>query len=111
MIDLTTAVTAILLVFYLYLLVRWQHVKRPWLYLCGAAGIALALFGRFFGAGTVMRIFNTLGVLIAFAGAVGASYGAELPVYDAMLSPKKAEDAAPQVIGPAPQQGGAAPKA
>jgi len=81
MIDLTTAVTAILLVFYLYLLARWQHVKRPWMYLVGAVGIALAVFARFFGAGTAMRILNTLGALIAFKAAVGACYGGKLRAF------------------------------
>jgi len=104
MIDLTTAVTAILLVFYLYLLARWQHVKRPWMYLVGAVGIALAVFARFFGAGTAMRILNTLGALIAFKAAVGACYGGKLPVWDTILAPKKTEE-------PAPQQGGTTPPA
>lgn len=38
----------VLLVFALYLLARWQYVKRPLFYLLGVGGIALAFFGGFF---------------------------------------------------------------
>lgn len=103
MFDVTTTVTAILLVFYLYLLARWQYVKRPWMYLLGAAGIALAILGGFFGAGTATRIVDTLGALIAFTGVVGACYGGKLPVWDAIVALKKTAEASPQATGPAPQ--------
>ena len=79
-------VGSILLVFYLYLLVRGEHVKRPMLFLIGCAGLLLALLGEFFGLGSsrdmqnVARVFTILGSLVAFIGAIGACYGGELPI-------------------------------
>ncbi|HUS47989.1 MAG TPA: hypothetical protein VNA25_28730 [Phycisphaerae bacterium] len=74
----------VLLVFYLYLLARWQHVKRPVCYLAGALGLLIAMISGFFGMGEtaaiLTRVFTTIGCMLAFVGAVGACYGAELPV-------------------------------
>jgi hypothetical protein len=76
----------ILLIFYLYLLVRWQHVKRPLMVLVGAAGLLFAMVGRFFLIGhanwgtVVMQVFDCIALVIAFVGAVGACYGAKLPM-------------------------------
>ena len=75
--------TVILLVFYLYLLVRWQYVKRPLLFLLGSAGVLFALVGGFFNfeaTVSVLKIFHTIGSIVAFAAGVGACYGAALPV-------------------------------
>lgn len=73
----------ILLVFHLYLLARWQYVKRPFFFLIGAVGLLFAYVGSFFGlAGATMKvmiIFQIIGTLVAFVGAVAACYGAKLP--------------------------------
>ena len=80
------SVGTILLVFYLYLLVRGEHVKRPMLFLIGAAGLLFELLGEFFGLGSsrdlqnVARIFAIIGSLVAFVCAVGACYCGELPI-------------------------------
>ncbi len=74
----------ILLVFYLYLLARWERVKRPLCFLFGAAGLLFWLLGQFFGLGgatlKVAEIFRIIGVLVAFVGVVGACFGGDLPV-------------------------------
>ena len=81
---MSSAPAMILLVFYVYLLARWQHVKRPSLYLIGVLGLLFGMLGGFFGMGqtgaTLARIFGTIGCMVAFAAAVGACFGAELPV-------------------------------
>ncbi len=74
---------AILLVFYLYLLVRFQHVKRPGLFLIGVAGLALAFVSNFFlvhhSVAVVAHVLFSVSALVAFVGAVGACFGGELP--------------------------------
>ncbi len=79
-----TSPGVILMIFYVYLLARWQHVKRPLFYLLGAAGLVFGMLGGFFGhsetGAAVARIFGTIGVIVAFVSAVGACYGSELPV-------------------------------
>jgi len=86
MIDSTLA--AILLVFYLFCLARWNVVKRPAPYLIGALGLVLVLVGRFFAVGgnpsagvvVVTRILDVVGLLVAFCMAVVSCYGAPLPL-------------------------------
>ena len=79
-------ILAILVVFYLYLLVRPQYVKRSICLLMGAAGILLAIVGEFFllgdsaGVRTVCGIFTTIGNLVAFLGGVCTCFGGKLPV-------------------------------
>ena len=74
---------AVLLVFYLYLLVRFQNVKRPGLFLIGVAGLALVFVANFFlvhhSVAVVALILTALGALVAFVGAVGACFGGQLP--------------------------------
>ena len=76
----------VLLVFYLYLLVRWERVNRPMCFLVGTAGLLLILACAFFGLGSgkvvtaLGGVFSTIGLLVAFVGAVGACFGGELPV-------------------------------
>jgi len=74
----------LLLIFYLFLLARWQFVKRPLLYLLGAAGMVFGLIAGFFGSGenaaVVARIFVAISNIVAFVAAVGACFGGELPV-------------------------------
>ncbi|MCK4601219.1 MAG: hypothetical protein KAU28_02055 [Phycisphaerae bacterium] len=84
----------ILLVFYLYLLARWQYVRRPWLYLLGSAGLVFALIGSIFVVGSkggypvVTNIFQVIGAVIALKGAIGACCGAKLPICDSIIPPK-----------------------
>jgi hypothetical protein len=73
--------TFVLMVFYLYLLARWQHVRIPMLYLIGAAGLVLGMIGGFIPSATVKEILNTIGCIVAFVGVVGACFGAKLPVH------------------------------
>ena len=81
--DFAFSSLVILLVFYLYLLARWQYVKRPFFFLIGAAGILFAMCGAFFTLGratlVVSQIFQIIGTLVAFVGAVAACFGAKLP--------------------------------
>ena len=72
----------IMMVFYLYLLARWQHVRRPFLYLLGSAGLLVGMMGSFFSRflPAFAQIVGTIGVMVSFAAAVGACYGAELPI-------------------------------
>jgi hypothetical protein len=70
----------VLLVFYLYLLVRWQYVRLPMFYLIGVAGFVFAMIGGFIPNATVVSIFSTIGMIVAFVGAVGACFGAKLPL-------------------------------
>ena len=77
------------LVFYLYLLVRWQHVRRKLCYLVGAAsllasllvvGILTSVDGRGAGiaAGVIISILN----VVTFGSAIAACYGGALPLVD-----------------------------
>jgi len=84
--TVTLTATAILLVFYLYALAKWDVVKRPLFLLIGGGGLLMAILAGFFGAwagmkwaNILMAILNTIGTIIAFAGAFIAVYGAKLP--------------------------------
>ena len=81
-----TTVMLVLLVFYLYLFVRWQYVKRQLVLLLGVGGLAFALVGEFFTLGNatmiVWQIFTIIGNFIAFVCAAGATFGAKLPGVD-----------------------------
>jgi hypothetical protein len=78
-------VLLILLVFFLYLLVRPERVKRPVFLIIGCAAVALGLLARFFAighanwGGIVLQVFDCLVTLLAFAAAVIACYGGQLP--------------------------------
>ena len=80
----TNVSEVILLVFYVYLLARWQYVRRPMFYLLGVAGLLFGMLGGFFGTSetgaALARIFGTVGTMVAFAAVVGACFGAQLPV-------------------------------
>jgi hypothetical protein len=80
----TSLILVVLVVFYLYLLVRWQCVKREMFVLLGLAGLLLGLIGQFFtlGASTmvVSEILMIIGGIVAFVAAVGACYGGKLPI-------------------------------
>ncbi len=79
-------ILAILVVFYLYLLVRPQYIKRPFCMLIGAAGLLLAIVGEFFTLGrateVVCEIFTIIGNLLAFVGAIATCFGGKLPGVD-----------------------------
>ena len=83
---------AILLVFNLYLLVHWQHVRRPIFFVIAAAAVLFAMSATFFAIGRaddkeggvaavhiVARVFAALGAMIAFAADVIACLPMKLP--------------------------------
>lgn len=76
---------AVLMGFYLLLLLRWEKVKRPLAYLFGCAGLVVVLLGNFFLVGSthtgdsIAMVFYCLGILAAAVGAFGACYPGELP--------------------------------
>jgi len=89
MADLSFTAAGILLVFYLYLLVKPAAVKRNPMFLIGACGLVLVLIGSFFGpwaaqgrnwARVLLGIFTVVGTLAAFGGAFLACYGGRLPI-------------------------------
>jgi hypothetical protein len=84
-------VSSILLIFYLVMMFYWSKVKRPWLYLIGAAGLLLTFIAPFFLVGSpgsksalwvVVRVVVAAGNLVAFLGAFGACFGSSLPGVD-----------------------------
>lgn len=84
----------LLLVFYLFLLMKWSLVKRPMLYLVGVLGIALYFAGQFLAAGdgyTACGIFQTIGTLVAFLCVVGACFGGDLPMQLGKMGEQKQE--------------------
>ena len=74
----------ILFVFYLYALARWQIVKRPPLFFLGVLGLLFAFVGLFFTLGDstmkVAKIFDIIGLLVGFAGAVLSCAGSLVSV-------------------------------
>jgi len=80
--------SAILLVFYLVLLVKWSWVKRPMFFCTGALGLLLMILGDYFVVGgavryeglqIVNRVFDTVGLTVAFVSALLACYPPKLP--------------------------------
>ena len=80
--------TVVLLVFYLYLLVRWERVRRPSMFLIGALALTAGFVGRFFAIGhntklqIVLQVLDCIAAIGAFACAVAACCGAALPGLD-----------------------------
>ena len=76
----------ILLVFYLYLLVKPQSIKRQSFFLLGVLAVLLAILGQLFYSfaarwSTILGgVFGGVGALVAFLCAVLACYGGKLPV-------------------------------
>jgi hypothetical protein len=77
---------AVLLAFYLFLLIRWRHVRRTWAFWAGVAGMSLFLVsvdypGRPFAAffADIVPPANIFGLLVAFVAAVLACYPEPLP--------------------------------
>ncbi|GEM_PF-1479379 len=85
---LVASVTMIVLViFYLVLLVRWQHVRRPQFFLLGCGAIILnmllvGIFSQFSGrwAMVLTSLLTMALTVIAFGCAVLTCYQAELPI-------------------------------
>ncbi len=107
--------TAVLMAFFFFLLIKWNYVRRPFFYLIGVAGLAgMMLFDGIFGsinrtwAMTINGIVTMLCQLVAFAAALIACYGAELPVKVPGDKPKgesKPAQAAQQAPPPPPHEG------
>lgn len=75
----------LLLVFYLYLLARPQHIKRCCCFTIGAGGLAAVILIGFFNiwashtwARVLIGVFGTLGTLTAFIGACFACCSEEV---------------------------------
>lgn len=86
-VGFTLSTAAILLIFYLYVLVRPECVKRCVFFLIGTCGVVLTLIAGFFApwigrtwASALVGIFTTIGSLVAFGSAIVACYGGKLPV-------------------------------
>ena len=81
-------------VFYLYALARWQIVKRAPLFFLGVLGLLFAFVGLFFTLGEstmkVCRIFQIIGLLVAFASATLACAGSLASVQGMMGAAKGA---------------------
>ncbi len=91
-------VPAILLVFYLYLVVRWEHVRRPFFLCVGVLGMVTMLFFLGFFGFTAARwsrvlqsVVGTLAMIVTFGCAMAACWGSSLP----MGLGKKSEPQAP----------------
>ncbi len=77
---------SILLVFHLYLLVRWEKVRRLGFFRVGVLGFVVILSANFFFLTTdrdiltVGGVLNGIGLILAFIGAVGSCRPEMLPV-------------------------------
>ena len=93
---------AILLVFHLYLLVRWEKVRRPGWFQVGILGFVVILSANFFFLSidrdilTVGGVLNCIGLILAFVGAVGSCRPEMLPIIGS--AEKKAVEAVEQVM-------------
>ena len=79
-----TFISEILVAFYLYLLVRPQHVKRTGVFWIGICAVLVGILAQFFGMGRktveVATVLEILTSLVAFAAAVLACYTGRLPI-------------------------------
>ena len=96
------AIGAILLVFHLYLLVRWEKVRRPGWFRVGILGFVMMLSANFFFLSidrdilTVGGVLNGIGLIMAFIGAVGSCRPEMLPIIGS--ADEKATEAVDQVM-------------
>ena len=72
---MNTFAEAVLVAFYLFLSIRWNHVRRKWAYMAGVVGVATsllsaALAGSPLGEGRAP--LGALGMVVALLGAVAA---------------------------------------
>jgi len=84
--EINIGIAAVLLVFYLYLLVRKDGIPRPLFFWIGLGGLALAAIGGSLtqmSASTAARIlsalFGLIGFLASLAAAVATCYKGKLP--------------------------------
>ncbi len=74
----------LIVLFYLYALIKWDIVKRPPLYFLGVVGLLIAFVGAFFVVGekggypTAQKILEIIGLLVAFVSAVVCCAGASV---------------------------------
>ena len=90
-------VSGVLLVFYLFLLIRWDYVRRVWLYCTGMLGWGVIWLGWLLGACELemaMRVLNVVGLGIALDGALGSCYAGKLPFWDVLFPPCSKETCA-----------------
>jgi hypothetical protein len=79
------SVFAVIVLFYLVLLLKWELVRRPMLYWVGILAIVATMFFGFFelGTSTVLRtlnmVFTLITTVVALGCAIGATYRGELP--------------------------------
>jgi len=92
-------ITVVIVVFYLYLLVRPQHVKGPLAFRLGLAGVCLIVLMQFvvpsphdLGGLRVRMIFEAVGTLVAY---VAAMYSCRVPPLIPALEPKPSESRGP----------------
>ena len=84
---LISVTMVVLVIFYLVLSIRWEHVRRPQCFLLGCAAIILnILFVGFFSLFTgrwamvLTVVFSMILTIVAFGCAVFTCYQAKLPV-------------------------------
>lgn len=84
-------VAVILLGVHIYLLMRWEKVKRPKFFLLGLGGIKIMILSALFMLGAVGggwqtfgRVVFILGLLCAYGGVFGGCYPGKLPVWDSI---------------------------
>lgn len=111
MLNAFAMMSAVLIVFYLYLAIRTDKVRRKGCYLIGAAGVLLVIFAQFFGifagrlwAAVLVGLLGTIGALVAFGSGVAACYGGTLPMVE-----HANEEITEAVEHPGGGQGGARP--
>ncbi|HDZ19826.1 hypothetical protein LCGC14_0321170 [marine sediment metagenome] len=92
--GLESVLLMILFVFYLYALARWHIVRRPPLFFLGALGLLFAFMGLFFTLGgstmKVARVFDIIGLSVAFAMAVLSCAGTTVSVQGMLDAAKSA---------------------
>lgn len=88
--DVSQILVAVLVAFYLYLMVRKRHVREPGLYRLGLMGILIVFAGGCFGAGGLLRtqmIIQWVGALWMLFG-VAAGCGVFRGPYDPDYRPE-----------------------
>lgn len=85
----TALMGAILLVFFLYVSLHPEKIKRPACFVAGWAGLVLIFVGNFFLIGgnpnvaIVCQVLTYIGLLVALGGAAGACFPGALPGIEA----------------------------
>ena len=85
--------TAILLVFFLYISLHPDKIRRRLCFVAGWGGIILIFIGSFFligrsrSVGIVAQVFTCVGLLVALIGAAGSVFPGALPMVEAAPTP------------------------